>query len=160
MGWGALTHASTAACWLSHVAVWEMFLKSGQTIGFVLEDDADLENVDIEAIAQVSARLMIEQDLDLLQVGFIDGTGSKFALKVALWKVLKRFRLTRRRYPELLMNSFALGTHAFLFNRKAAFMLRNLNDPVWLPADAVLMYFAEAQKKPTNASALPECVAP
>lgn len=142
----ALTDDFTAACWMSHVLALKEFLNSSHTHALILEDDIDLSQP--IALNEMGEWLEVMEEfrLDLLQVGYIDGRGILFRFK--RWAALYR----RKNLPmaksgqRLKLNSCAVGAHGYLINRRAARAMAMINQPVWLPTDAVMMYLADSQQ--------------
>ena len=64
---GFLT-APAVACWKSHLFAFEQIINSGNTVGFVLEDD--FEFTDFKKLQKVLDKVQVE-DWDIIQVGFL-----------------------------------------------------------------------------------------
>lgn len=156
------TPSPVAACWMSHQEVAQKFLESEAEYCLVLEDDLALTQDSISALNQLWKKKF--QDFDLLQIGFCVSNNQLsnrvfYNRQRYIVNILCRFRLlsaplTQRllkdiygykiSYLEKLnlpvaVNTFELGTHAYLISRRFAEMVVSFNRPVYLPADLAMM---------------------
>ena len=143
----ALTSAPSLACWLSHVKAYETFLASNLKYALILEDDADFQYIEnFEAELNVWLELLEMEKLNVLQIGSMGDFRIRSRFKNFLHKSISpHSKQVRKRYPNLVFNSFVPGAHAYFVDRKAAKLISRLNSPAYLPSDGVLMYLAAAQ---------------
>ena len=156
------TPPPVAACWMSHQNVAQKFLESEAEYCLVLEDDLALTKDSISALNQLWKKKF--QDFDLLQIGFCV-SNNKLSKRVVysrqrhIVNLLWRFKLlstplTQRLFKNIYgykisysgklnlpvaLNTFELGTHAYLISRRFAEMVVSFNRPVYLPADLAMM---------------------
>ena len=135
---------AAAACWLSHQLAWNTMISSGDEYCLILEDDAVIHHAfKLGDILPASTKFMSSHGVELLQVGFSQDLGRKRNLlkKLGLYKEppLKNF------LEGSLPNRHGIGTHAYVISRSGANKLSKVNNPVYLPADAALMYLAGMQ---------------
>lgn len=154
--------APIVACWMSHQAVAKEFLSTDADHCLILEDDIDIRTIDAELLEQLWSRDF--NGIDLLQVGFCIHQNRLFnramhSVQVSAVETLARLRILKfafsqrflkERYgykfeylPNLevvvAVNTFELGTHAYIISRNFAKAMISFNDPVYLPADLALM---------------------
>lgn len=144
---------SVAACWQSHVMLFNKIVDEKIDIALICEDDFDLSDLDLNEITN----FMIGNRVDILQLGFLYGTiGRRLDLygrnllhcvlhimkKFYAWlPFLRKFRefriLSELRFSEFkyVPYDFRFGTHCYLISFNAAEKIRNLNDPQFLAAD-------------------------
>ncbi len=151
-----------AACWMSHQEVARKFLESEAEYCLVLEDDLALTEESINALNQLWEKKL--EDLDLLQIGFCV-SNNQLSNRVIynrqrhIVNILWRFKLLSAPLTQRLLeniygykisylenlnfpvavNTFELGTHAYLISRRFAEMISSFNYPVYLPADLAMM---------------------
>ena len=144
----ALTSATNLGCWLSHVKAYETFLATDFKYALILEDDADLrsvENLEMELIKWVD--LLETERLNVLQIGSMGDSRIRSRFRNFVHKLISPYsEHVRKRFPNLVLNSFVPGSHAYFVDRKAAKLISGLNSPAYLPIDGVLMYLAGAQQ--------------
>jgi GR25 family glycosyltransferase involved in LPS biosynthesis len=144
----ALTSATNLAIWLSHVKAYETFLATDFKYALIVEDDADfqsVENLELELIKWVD--LLETEKLNVLQIGTMGDFRIRSRFKNFMHKLISPYSdQVRKRYPNLVFNSFAPGAHAYFVDKKAAKLISRLNSPAYLPSDGVLMYLAGAQQ--------------
>jgi GR25 family glycosyltransferase involved in LPS biosynthesis len=158
-----------AACWMSHQLVAKQFLQSGAEYCLVLEDDIDLDRKAILRLENLCQKEF--KDLDLLQIGFCvshDRLSNRvrYSTQCRLVKLMFHSKLLRlkvsRRFLESIygyefcvqkslgqpvaMQTFELGTHAYVMSSKFAKAILSFNNPVYLPADLALMELAKTEK--------------
>ena len=144
---------AVAACWNSHVSLFNRIFEDGVDIALVFEDDFDLGSIDLRDCVE----FMISNDVDILQLGFLRGTigrqidlWSRNFLHLVLFALMRLYKLVpallRIREIQLLSemrfdrikyvpHDFRFGTHAYIITSKAAKEIRNLNNPQFLAAD-------------------------
>lgn len=142
-----------AACWNSHISLFNKIVEEGVDIAIVFEDDFDLGSIDL----QKSVEFMISNDIDILQLGFLRGTigrqidlcgrnllHSVLFVLVKLYKLapaLQRIReiklLREMRFDRFayVPHDFRFGLHGYIITLKAAEEIRSLNNPQFLAAD-------------------------
>lgn len=156
------TPSPVAACWMSHQEVAQKFLESEAEYCLVLEDDLALTKDSISALNQLWKKNF--HDFDLLQIGFCV-SNNQLSNRVSynrqrhIVNILWRFKflsapLTQRLLKNIYgykiiylkkmnlpvaVNTFELGTHAYLISRRFAEMVVSFNRPVYLPADLAMM---------------------
>ena len=148
--------SQVGACFESHRLAWQNLVKSGKSIGLILEDDFDFKSVslvDIENFFQ-------SEQLDFLQLGFLK-TGFrdrahlvftnikhsllyiiKFSASLLMIQSIIDRILIREvilGYPELVPSDIRAGAHAYVIRNEMAAELIKLNDPVFLAADDFFM---------------------
>jgi GR25 family glycosyltransferase involved in LPS biosynthesis len=151
-----------AACWMSHQEVARKFLESEAEYCLVLEDDLALTEESINALNQLWK--MEFEDLDLLQIGFCVSNNQlsnrvvynrqrhivNILLKFKLLSAPLTQRLLQKVYGykicylekldlSVAVDTFELGTHAYLISRRFAEVMVSFNRPVYLPADLAMM---------------------
>lgn len=138
---------SESACWISHQKVWERIISDQVDFGLVLEDDALINpSFVISEVLSLSASFMKTNDIDLLQLGFFQDLGRKKSLLIKLG-ILKSQQVPIDFLSNVHPDQHGIGTHAYVISRKGAEKLIRINRPVFLAADAALMYIAQGQKR-------------
>jgi GR25 family glycosyltransferase involved in LPS biosynthesis len=158
-----------AACWMSHQLVAREFLQSGAEHCLVLEDDIDLDSKAILGLENLWQKEL--KDIDLLQIGFcvshdrlsnrIKYSTQRRLVKLLFHSKLLRLKVSRRflesiygyefcvqsylRQP-VAMQTFELGTHAYVMSSKFAKAILSFNSPVYLPADLAIIELAKTQQ--------------
>jgi GR25 family glycosyltransferase involved in LPS biosynthesis len=153
-----VSNANVAACWLSHVKCYETLLASKYDQMLILEDDFIIKNKKAFILKLDSAS---NSEHNLIQLGFLSfGIVPKFEqfllllnkIALAFTNVLpmnstqvslfKRIRNRRERFHRAGKGYFPLdflaGSHGYIIDKKAAELLRVVNNPVFLPADGLL----------------------
>ena len=153
-----VSNANVAACWLSHVKCYETLLASNFDRMLILEDDFVIKNKKT-FLSKLNVATKAEQSL--IQLGFLSfGVVPKFEqLFLLLNKILlvctyllpvnsiesslfERIRNRRQRYESAgkgyIPSDFLAGSHGYIVDRKAAELLRVVNNPIFLPADGLL----------------------
>lgn len=142
-----LSNAETA-CWRSHLLVMKNLLGSRSEFSLVLEDDAYPIEGFTQATLNSLVRLARNQQLDILQVGFIKHVyhwyrpqGLSDLLRALERKSFAKDTETR---IEFVQNEFRAGCHAYLISRRGAETLtRQLELPPMLPIDGFLETLAK-----------------
>lgn len=153
-----VSNPNVAACWLSHVKCYETLLASNFDRMLILEDDFVIKNKKT-FLSRLNVATKAEQSL--IQLGFLSfGVVPKFEqLLLLLNKILlvctyllpvnsiesslfERIRNRRQRYESAgkgyIPSDFLAGSHGYIVDRKAAELLRVVNNPIYLPADGLL----------------------
>ena len=151
-------NANVAACWLSHVKCYEILLSSKYERMLILEDDFVIKNKKSFQLKLSAASISKH---NLIQLGFLSfGVVPKFEqLLLILSKIFlkltyaiplnsidatlfKKIRNRRERFQSagkgFIPSDFLAGAHGYVIDRKAAELLRVVNQPVFLPADGLL----------------------
>lgn len=144
---------AVAACWQSHVLLFNKIVEENVDIALICEDDFNLGVLDLGNLTN----FMIANQIDVLQLGFLKGTlGRKVDLygRNVLHIILHILKRLYKRFPVLakireirLLNElrfsnfeyvpydFRFGTHCYLISLDAAKEIRYLNNPQFLAAD-------------------------
>lgn len=153
-----VSNPNVAACWLSHVKCYDALLSSKFDQMLILEDDFVIKNKKA-FLSELNAVSIAEHNL--IQLGFLSfGAVPKFEqLLLLLNKIIlmstyalpvnsidislfKKIRNRRERYQSAgkgyFPSDFLAGSHGYIVDRKAAELLRVMNDPIFLPADGLL----------------------
>lgn len=157
-----VVNPAVEACWLSHQKALSEFLDSDSEFVLIFEDDVEIESIrkSIDSLIK-----MTTFNFDLYQVGFlsegilnrteiriknIQHSFFKILSKFSSYPILKSFLTNRMRIERSRMlplgivpADFQAGTHAYIANRKMAEFLLSVNQPFFLPADALLHIVAE-----------------
>jgi GR25 family glycosyltransferase involved in LPS biosynthesis len=156
------TPSPVAACWMSHQEVAREFLEGEAEYCLVLEDDLALTKDSISALNQFWKQNF--QNFDLLQIGFCVSNNQLsnrvfYNRQRHIVNILRKFELLSSPLTQRLLqnvygykicnleklnlsaavNTFELGTHAYLISRRFAEMMVSFNRPVYLPADLAMM---------------------
>jgi len=150
------------ACWLSHREALTQFLNSDSDFVLIFEDDIEIKSINrsIRSLNQMSIF-----NFDLYQIGFLrEGILNKTeillknaqhvffkilaqisSLPIAKGSLSNRMRIERSRTIPLgiVPADFQAGTHSYFANRRMAEFLLSVNQPFFLPADALLHIVAE-----------------
>ena len=138
---------SESACWISHQKAWERMISDQVDFALILEDDSLIDpNFIISDVFSRSVNFMKTESIDLLQLGFFQDLGRKKSLLMKIG-VLKRQQVSQDFLSNVCPNQHGIGTHAYVISRSGAEKLIRINRPVFLAADAALMYIAQGQKK-------------
>jgi len=138
---------SETACWMSHQKAWETMISEQVDFGLILEDDALIDSSFVIAdILRRSADFMKTNNVDLLQLGFFQQLGRKKSLLMRIG-IIKQKQVPEDFLSSVCPNQHGIGTHAYVISRSGAEKLIRINRPVFLAADAALMYIAQGQKR-------------
>lgn len=138
---------SESACWISHQKAWETMISDQVDFGLILEDDAAIDSsFVISDVLRRSANFMKANNVDLLQLGFFQELGRKKSLLMKIG-IKKRKQVPQDFLSSVLPNQHGIGTHAYVISQSGAEKLIRINRPVFLAADAALMYIAQGQKR-------------
>lgn len=130
------------ACWLSHAKALDLASRESMP-SLILEDDARLPS-DLARKMESWLHAMNLNGIGLLQVGFCTGSRSPIVrVKEIAWVLLGRVPYFGKRFPDLVQRQFGAGTHAYIVTSKTATVLKKLNQPPALAADAFLAEIAE-----------------
>jgi GR25 family glycosyltransferase involved in LPS biosynthesis len=136
-------------CWKSHINAMATFEKLGAGYTLILEDDAVLTASFSREFLNQLVELMSRQQLDMLQIGFIEHIYSISSLR-GLLDFLVSIKQRRRRKDSLtgikfVVGEFRAGTHAYLVNRSLAQTFSNsLVDPPLIAWDTYLGFLASS----------------
>ena len=142
-----------AACWQSHVKIFNKIVDEDIDIALISEDDFDLDVLNLDDLAS----FMLTNRIDVLQLGFLKGTlGRKVDLYgrnllhifLHMMKILYKWLPILRNFRDIRILSelrfsnfkyvpydFRFGTHCYLISLDAAKEIRYLNNPQFLAAD-------------------------
>lgn len=143
------TTAQESACWRSHaLALGRASCEIAPVL--ILEDDALFnESLDWDHLLSAFASMMVEREIDVLQIGFIDAAyGIRHFEKYFEWiyglakRRLIKLETSQVGAPRVMLNSFRAGAHAYLVSPKAAETLMVQNNPAAFPADDFLTHLA------------------
>jgi GR25 family glycosyltransferase involved in LPS biosynthesis len=136
-----------SACWISHQKAWESMISEQVDFALILEDDSVIDpSFVISEVLSRSATFMKTNNIDLLQLGFFQDIGRKKSLLIKIG-LLKRQELSQDFLSKVYPDQHGIGTHAYVISRSDAEKLIRINRPVFLAADAALMYIAQGQKR-------------
>jgi len=159
-----LSNANVAACWLSHVKCYDTLLASNYDRMLILEDDFVIKHKKAFLSKLNSAS---KSEHNLIQLGFLsfgivpkfeqlllllNKTALNFSYALPMNSInipfFKRIRNRRERYRRAgkgyLPLDFLAGAHGYIIDKKAAEILRIVNNPVFLPADGLLQAAARS----------------
>ena len=138
-------------CWKSHVNSMQRIVEARAPYGLILEDDAVLSPIVNDRFLSEMTDLMNRNQIDILQIGFIDWRNS-ISIKSGLLEFLIAL-LKNRGTKDLSGVRFVLGefletTHAYLVNtRLAQAISETFPGPPLLPWDDYLGVLAKSQIK-------------
>lgn len=152
---------AVAACWESHLSVYERMVSENIDIALICEDDIHFGNFDLDSLIDA----MHQEQIHVLQIGFLYGTiGRKadFLGRNLLHLILLLIKKLRILYPwsQKLQNSpqimelsvqhpwlvpgdFRFGTHCYLISRDAAVQILSIGGIQFLAADDFLVALAK-----------------
>lgn len=153
-----VSNANVAACWLSHVKCYETLLSSKFERMLILEDDFVIKHKKSFLLKLKAASI---SEHNLVQLGFLSfGVVPKFEQLLLLLNkmfltltyaipvnsidvtLFKKIRNRRERFYSagkgFIPSDFLAGAHGYVVDRKAAELLRVVNNPVFLPTDGLL----------------------
>jgi GR25 family glycosyltransferase involved in LPS biosynthesis len=138
-------------CWKSHVNSMQRIVEANAPFGLILEDDAVLSPIVNDQFLSGMTDLMKRNQIDILQIGFIDWRNS-ISIRAGLLEFLIAL-LKHRGTKDLSGVRFVLGefletTHAYLVNaRLAQAISETFPGPPLLPWDDYLGVLAKSQIK-------------
>jgi GR25 family glycosyltransferase involved in LPS biosynthesis len=138
-------------CWKSHVNSMQRIVEANAPFGLILEDDAVLSPIVNDQFLSGMTDLMKRNQIDILQIGFIDWRNS-ISIRSGLLEFLIAL-LKHRGTKDLSGVRFVLGefletTHAYLVNaRLAQAISETFPGPPLLPWDDYLGVLAKSQIK-------------
>jgi GR25 family glycosyltransferase involved in LPS biosynthesis len=137
-------------CWKSHVNSMRRIVASNVPFGLILEDDATLSPVVNDEFLSEMIEIMKRNQLDILQLGFIEGpystSFSSFrAGPIEFLMSLLKGRGTRDSSGvRFVLGEFRIGTHAYLVNERLAQFVSEITPGAPLvPWDDYLGHLAE-----------------
>ena len=113
-------------CWKSHVNSMRTIVRAKVPFGLILEDDAVLSPVVNDEFLSEMIDLMKRNQLDILQLGFIEGPYSvslRSILSGTLEFLIELLRSRGKRDSSgarFVLGEFRIGTHAYLVNDRLA----------------------------------------
>lgn len=148
------------ACLDSHRSVWKLFLNSNEQYAIISEDDAVITDSNL---VMKSINAAMENDLDLLQVGFlqnnprekidtfllnIEGRFFRFLSNFKSSQLVNRKRIVLQKESSefFVFNDLRAGAHFYLINRKMAELLIEIANGSLIPVDGLIMNLNWANK--------------
>jgi len=139
-------------CWKSHINSMRRLVETNDSFGLILEDDVVFSPEVNERFLSKMIDLMERNQLDILQIGFIDSQYS-MSLKSARSGILEfLIDLLRRRGVKdasgfrIVAGEFRSGTHAYIVNARLAKEISETSPvPPLLPWDDYLGILAKSQ---------------
>jgi GR25 family glycosyltransferase involved in LPS biosynthesis len=151
-----------AAIWRSHIIAMRLFLESLEDFAIIMEDDFKITN---QSAFIKSNSVFLENNLDLLQIGFlntgidvyllrklehlqfsllrlISSLGRRFSFIDVRISQRMRIRDIRDFSNELVPYSFLPGAHCYIISRKLAEEIIEMNNPQFLSTDDFLTALA------------------
>ena len=136
-------------CFKSHVNAMRRQVEAGAPFSLILEDDAVLSSAVNEKFLSETTELMIRNQIDILQLGFIEHFYSlsiKRGLLEFLIDLLKGRGQKDISGTRFVMGEFRSGAHAYIINnRLAEAMSGSDTEPTLLPFDDWLGLIATGQ---------------
>ena len=136
-------------CWKSHVNAMRRIVESKAPFGLILEDDAVLSPVVNDRFLSKMTDLMKRNQIDILQIGFIDWRNS-ISIKSGILEFLIALIKSRGTkdssgFP-FVLGDFLLTAHAYIVNpRLAEALSETFPGPPILPWDDYLQILARGQ---------------
>jgi GR25 family glycosyltransferase involved in LPS biosynthesis len=139
-------------CWKSHVNSMQRLVQANAPFGLILEDDAVLSPVVNDRYLSEMTDLMYRNQIDILQIGFIDWRNSvsirsgplEFLIAVLKQKGTKDLSGVR-----FVPGEFLETTHAYIVNARLALAIsETFPGPPLLPWDDYLGVLAKSQTQP------------
>jgi GR25 family glycosyltransferase involved in LPS biosynthesis len=137
-------------CWKSHINSMRRIVESKSPYGLILEDDATLSPVVNDKFLSEMIDLMKRNQLDILQIGFIETLYSVSLRMIAagpLEFLISLFRSKGKRDlsgVRFVLGEFRFGTHAYLVNHRLADAISQISaGPPLIPWDDYLGHLAE-----------------
>lgn len=136
-------------CWKSHVKAMRRQIETGAEFSLILEDDANIGNrIDRQALTQM-LELMRRNQLDILQIGFIDQfyvPSLRTGILEYIISLLKSRGNKDASGLRFVLGEFRAGTHAYIVNTRLAdaISMTVINPPL-IPWDGYLESLARGQ---------------
>jgi GR25 family glycosyltransferase involved in LPS biosynthesis len=152
---------AVAACWESHLSVYEIMVLENIDIALICEDDINFGNFDLDLLIDA----MHQEQIHVLQIGFLYGTiGRKidFLGRNFLHFILLLIKKVRFLFPSsekwqnspqlmdlsvhrpwLVPADFRFGTHCYLISQNAAARILSIGGIQFLAADDFLVALAK-----------------
>jgi GR25 family glycosyltransferase involved in LPS biosynthesis len=136
-------------CFKSHVCAMRRQKETGAAYSLILEDDAALNSSVDEKFLSQMIDLMERNNLDMLQIGYIEHLYS-FSLRSGILESVIDFLNGRGRKDtsgvRFVLGEFRSGAHAYIVNRRFADGISSaVSEPPLLPWDDWLGIMAKAQ---------------
>jgi len=133
-------------CFKSHVNSMRRQVETGSPYCLILEDDADLKPVVNEKFLSEMTELMTRNNLDILQIGFIEHFYSislRRGVLEFLIELLKGRGLKDDSGHRYVLGEFRAGAHAYIINARLADAIStNVKEPPLIPWDGYLASLA------------------
>ncbi len=139
-------------CWKSHVNSMRRIVEAKVPFGLILEDDATLSPVVNDKFLSEMIDLMKRNQLDILQLGFIEGPYSLSLRSFAPGALEFLIALSRGRGKKdssgvrFVLGEFRIGTHAYIVNNRLSELVSEITpgNPL-IPWDDYLGLLAKTQ---------------
>ena len=139
-------------CWKSHVNSMQRIVEAKVPFGLILEDDATLDPVVNDKFLSEMIDLMKRNQLDILQIGFIEGLYSLPLRSFAAGPLEFLMALLRSKGQRdlsgvrFVLGEFRIGTHAYIVNNRLSELVSEITpgDPL-IPWDDYLGLLAKTQ---------------
>ena len=142
----SLVDPVTAAVWMSHQRALKLFMASGEPYALICEDDAQFGTLRLQEALPQLVRVMTDLEVDILQIGYIDGSGTLFRVKRQLALAVQHGIEVHEPTGISIRRRATVGLQAYLVSRRAAASIVNLNQPVFLPADGLFIELSKSQE--------------
>ena len=139
-------------CWKSHVNSMRRIVDAKAPFGLILEDDANLSTVVNDKFLSEMLELMKRNQLDILQIGFIESLYSVSLRSITSGPLEFFIALLRSRGKRdssgvrFVLGEFRFGTHAYIVNASLAEAILEISPgPPLIPWDDYLGQLAQNQ---------------
>jgi GR25 family glycosyltransferase involved in LPS biosynthesis len=137
---------SEIGCFKSHVNAMGRQVEAGAQFSLILEDDAALSPVINEKFLSEMTKLMIRNQIDILQIGFIEHFYSlsiKRGILEFLIELLKGRGQKDVSGMRFVLGEFRAGAHAYIINNRLAEGISStVNEPPLIPWDGYMQSLA------------------
>ena len=136
-------------CWKSHLNSMRRLVEKNIPFSLIIEDDAILSSVVSERYLLEMLDLMERNQLDILQIGFIEHLYSisiRPGILEFLIALLKSRGTKDSSGHRFVLGDFRWGTHAYIINQRFAEAISDvISEPPLIPFDAWLGLMAQSQ---------------
>jgi len=141
--------SAQVSCWKSHLNSMRRLVETNHPFSLVIEDDAVFSKAVNEKYLEEILDLMERNQLDILQIGFIEHLHSlsirpgilEFIIALLKGRGIKDSSGTR-----FVLGDFRWGAHAYIINKRFAQAITHVvSEPPLIPFDAWLLLMAESQ---------------
>jgi GR25 family glycosyltransferase involved in LPS biosynthesis len=136
-------------CWKSHLNSMRRLVETNTSFSLIIEDDAILSSVVSERYLLEMLDLMERNQLDILQIGFIEHLYSisiRPGILEFLIALLKGRGTKDSSGHRFVLGDFRWGTHAYIINQRFAEAISDvISEPPLIPFDAWLGLMAQSQ---------------